>query len=116
MLGPALIRSQVVEVRYPREKRLWAAPWMMKPFHHAALSVHRVVRLIQERARHGHRWGFEPRLPARFFVLKPRAHTVAVGLPCGVGDMSGTVASPLAQGPHPHTLPRSPPGPSGMPR
>ena len=46
MLGPALIRYQVVEVRYPREKRLLAAPWMMKPFHHEELSVHRVVRLI----------------------------------------------------------------------
>lgn len=116
MLGPALLRSQVVEVRSPRETRVWAAPWMRNPVPHAALAVHRVGRVIQERARHGPRWGVEPRLPARFFVLTPRAHPVAVGLPGGVGDMSGTVASPLAQGQPPPTLPRSPPGPSGRPR
>ncbi len=41
MLGPTLIRYQVVEVRQPREKRLLASPWMMKPFQQNPQSARR---------------------------------------------------------------------------
>jgi len=34
-------------------------------------------------------------------VLEPAPGALPVGLPCGVGDMVGTVASPLAQRTHP---------------
>jgi hypothetical protein len=33
MLGPTLIRHQVIQVRQPRQERLLAATWMVKPFH-----------------------------------------------------------------------------------
>src|SRR5713101_7102855 len=92
MLGATLIRDQVVQVREPRQKRLLAATWVMKPFHREQFPVNRVMRLIQERTRHGHLRVCEHRIPAGFLVLKPLAHPVAVGLPCGVGDMVGKAA------------------------
>src|SRR5439155_25193251 len=45
VLGPTLIRHQVVQVRQPREKGLLAAAWMMKPFHREQLAVDGVVGL-----------------------------------------------------------------------
>ena len=33
MLGPTLIRHQVIQVCQPREKRLLASTWMMEPLH-----------------------------------------------------------------------------------
>jgi len=47
MLGSTLIRYQVVEVRQPREKRLLAASWVMKPFHREQLPIDGVVGLIE---------------------------------------------------------------------
>jgi hypothetical protein len=54
MLSPALIRNQVVEVREPCQTRLLAAVGMMKPFHGEELPLEGVMRLIQQRAGHGH--------------------------------------------------------------
>jgi len=107
VLGPTLIGDEVVEVGQPRETRLWTATGMMEPFHREQLPLDGVVGLIQEGAGDGPLRVCEDRLPARFRVLKPLAHPVAVGLPCGVGDMLGNVTSPLAQGKHPPALPRS---------
>jgi len=40
------------------------------------------------------------RIPAGFLVLQPLAHTVAVGLPCGVGDVVDKVPWSLAERKH----------------
>ena len=74
---------------------------MMEALHHEELPVNRVMGLIQQGAGHRHLRVCEDRIPACFLGLKPLAHTVAVGLPCGMGDMVGKVASPLAQSKHP---------------
>ena len=57
--------------------------------------------LIQKRAGRWHLRVCEDRIPACFLVLEPSPGALPVGLPCGVGDMVGTVASPLAQRTHP---------------
>ena len=80
---------------------------MMEACHREQLPLDGVVGLLQEGAGDGHRRVCEDRIPARFLVLKPLAHPVAVGLPCGVGDRLGNVTSPLAQGKPPQALPRS---------
>src|SRR5437016_1811279 len=54
MLGSTLIRDEVVQMCEPREKRLLAPAWVVKPFHREQFPVNRVMRLIQERTRHGH--------------------------------------------------------------
>jgi hypothetical protein len=92
MLRAPLIRDQVIQVRQPREKRLLTAPRMMESLHHEELPLDGVMRLIEQRTGHGHLWVFKDGIPACFLGLKSLAHTVAVGLPCGVGDMGGKVA------------------------
>jgi len=101
MLGTTLIGDQVIQMSQPCEKRLLTAAWMVKRFHHEQFPFDRMMGLIQQRAGHGHPRICEHRIPAGFLGLKPLAHTVAVGLPCGMGDMVGKVASPLAQSTHP---------------
>ena len=66
MLGPTLIRDEVVQMREAREKRLLAASWMVKPLHSKQLSFDGVMRLIQEGTRHGHLRVCEHRIPAGF--------------------------------------------------
>jgi hypothetical protein len=39
MLSPTLIRNEVVQVLEPLQKRLLAAPWVMKPFHGEQFGV-----------------------------------------------------------------------------
>jgi len=46
VLGPTLIRHQVVEVCQPCEKRLLAATWMVKPLHREEFPLDGVVGLI----------------------------------------------------------------------
>ena len=46
MLGPTLIGHQVVEVCQPREKRLWAATWMMEPLHREQFPRNGVMGLV----------------------------------------------------------------------
>jgi hypothetical protein len=46
MLGPALIRHQVVQMRQPCEKRLLTAAGMMKPLHGKQFPLNGVVRLV----------------------------------------------------------------------
>jgi hypothetical protein len=65
---------------------------MMEALHHEELPLDGVMCLIEQRTGHGHLWVFQDGIPAGFLGLKPLAHTVAVGLPCGVGDMGGKVA------------------------
>ena len=81
MLGSTLIRYQVVEVREPSEKRLLAAPWMMKPFHHEELAVKSVMGLIQEGAGHWHLGVCEDHIPPRLLLVEPAPDALAVGFP-----------------------------------
>ena len=74
---------------------------MMEALHHEELPVHSVMRLIEQRTGHGHLRVCKDGIPAGFLVLKPLAHTVAVGRSCRGGDVVRKVASPLAQGKHP---------------
>ena len=92
MQGPALVRDQVVQVRQPREKRLLIAVWMMKRFHHEQLPLDGVVGLIQQGAGHGHLRVGKDRIPARFLVLHPASHALAIGWPRGGGDVIDKMA------------------------
>jgi hypothetical protein len=65
MLGAPLIRHQVVQVSQAGEKRLLAAPGMMKAFHGEQFPLNGVMRLIKQRARHRHLGVFEYSIPAR---------------------------------------------------
>ncbi len=65
MLGPTLVGYQVVQVGQSCEKRLLAATGMMEAFHCEQFPLDGVMRLIQERAGHGHLRVFEHRIPAR---------------------------------------------------
>jgi hypothetical protein len=58
MLGTTLIRHQVVRVRQPDKKCLWAPLEMMEAFHREQLPVDGVMGLIQQRAgaRHWPPW------------------------------------------------------------
>ncbi len=47
MLGPTLIRDEVIQVREPCEKRLLAPFRMMKSFHRKQFSLDGVMRLIE---------------------------------------------------------------------
>lgn len=46
MLGAALIWDEGVQVGEPREKRLLAPAWMVKPFHREQFPLDGIVRLI----------------------------------------------------------------------
>ena len=84
MLGAALIRNQVVQVRQPAQKRLLAPLGMMEAFHHEQLPLDGVVGLIQQGARHGHLRVFKDGIPAGLLVLKPASHPLAIGRPAVV--------------------------------
>ena len=92
MLGSTLIRYQVVQVCQPRQKRLLAAAWMVKRFHHKQFPVHGIMRLIKQRAGDRHLRVFEDRIPPRFLGLKPLSHARTIDLPGGVGDVIGKPA------------------------
>jgi hypothetical protein len=47
VLGPTLIRDQVVEVGQPCQKRLLTSTWMMEAFHREQFPLDGVVGLIQ---------------------------------------------------------------------
>jgi hypothetical protein len=66
MLGPTLIRYQVVWVCQPREKRLLTSLWVMKPFHGEQFPLDGIMRLIQERAGHWHLGVCKDGIPAAF--------------------------------------------------
>jgi hypothetical protein len=46
MLSPALLGDQVVQVCWPREKRLLVATGMMEPLHHEEFPLDGVVGLV----------------------------------------------------------------------
>ena len=81
MLGAPLLGHQVVQVSQAGEKRLLAAPWVMKAFHGEQFPLHRVMRLIEQRARHRHLRVFQDRIPARLLGLPPAPPTRAIGWP-----------------------------------
>src|SRR5215471_804693 len=92
MLGAPLIRDQVVQVGQPREKRLLAAPWVMKAFHGEQFPLESVMGLIEHRARYRHLGVCEHRIPPRLLVLHPAPHTFPVGRPSHGGDVVSEVA------------------------
>jgi hypothetical protein len=46
MLGPTLIRHQIIEVDQPREKGMLASTWMVQAFHGEQFPFNGVVGLI----------------------------------------------------------------------
>ena len=76
VLGPTLIRDQIIEVRQPGQKRLLAALGMMEPLHGEELPLNGVMGLIQQRAGRGHLWVFEDSIPPRLLVLEPAPDAV----------------------------------------
>jgi hypothetical protein len=90
--GPALIRDQVVQVRQAGEKRRLTATGMVEAFHGEEFAVNGVMGLVQQRAHRRHLWVFEHRIPARFLVLKPAPHALAMRSSHRRGDVSGKVA------------------------
>ena len=111
MLGPALIRHQVVEVCQPYEKRLLASTWMVKPLHREEFPLEGVVGLIQQSAGHRYLRVFKHCIPARLLVLEPTSYALSVGHPCAVRHAIGKVAEPLTQRKYPQALTLSCPGP-----
>jgi hypothetical protein len=108
MLGAALIRYQVVQVRQPCEKCLLAPVRMVEAFHHKQLSVDRVMGLIQQGAGHRYTGVFEHRIPARFLGLEPLLHAFAVGRSSRVGDVLRNAAQLLAECKHTSTFALAP--------
>ena len=104
MLGPTLIRDEVVQMGEPREKRLLAPTWMMEALHREQFPLDGVMGLIQQRAGHGHLGVCEDRIPARLLLLEPAPDTLAVGVPRAVCHVVGKVAEPLAQRKHPQAF------------
>jgi hypothetical protein len=104
VLGPALIRDEVVQVRQSRQKRLLAALGIMEPLHGEQFPLDGVVGLIQEGAGDGHLGVLKDHIPARLLGLHPAPDALPVGFPCGVGDAVHKAAEPLAQGHHTQTL------------
>jgi len=100
VLGAALIRYEVLQVRQPREKRLLAPFGVMEAFHREPLPLDSVVGLISQGAGHRHLRICEHRIPARFLLLNPAPHARAIGCPSRGGDVIGKVAQPLAQRKH----------------
>src|SRR4029453_5762599 len=97
MLSPTLIRDQVVQVGEPREKRLLASFWMMKPFHRKQFSLDGVMRLIEQCAVHGHLGVCKHRIPTRLLLLEPAPDAFPVGGPSrrsDVVDKMGATAGP----------------------
>ena len=64
VLGPTLIRDEVVQVRESREKRLLAAPGMMKALHYEQFPLDGVMGLIQQGTRGRHLWVCKDHIPA----------------------------------------------------
>jgi hypothetical protein len=104
MLGPTLIRHQVVQVRQPREKRLLAPLRMMEALHREQLPLDSVMGLIQEGAGRGHLRVGEDCIPAGLLVLEPAPDALPVGRPSRTRDVVGNMAEPLAQRKHAHAL------------
>src|SRR4051812_31170362 len=104
MLGPTLIRNEVIEVREPRQKRLLAPVWMMKSFHSEQFPLDGIVGLIEQGAGHRHLRVCKHRIPACLLVLEPAPPPLAIGLPCHSGDIIGKVAEPLTQRKHSQAL------------
>jgi hypothetical protein len=63
VLGPTLIRDQVIQVRQPDPKYLLASIGVMEPFHREQFPLDGIMRLIQERAGHRHLGTFKDGIP-----------------------------------------------------
>jgi len=91
VLGPTLIRDEVIQVREPREKRLLAPAWVVQPLHRKQFPLDGIMGLIQQGASDGHLRVGEDRIPAHLFVLEPAPDAHAVGRPSRGGAVVGTV-------------------------
>jgi hypothetical protein len=105
MLGPALIRHQVVQMCQSAKKCLLAATWMMEPLHHEEFPLDGVVGLIEQGTGHWYLRVCEYRIPAGLLLLEPLPHACTIGRSSRDGDVVGKAASPLAQRKHPPALP-----------
>jgi hypothetical protein len=104
MLGPALIRDEVVQVGESREKRLLAATGMMEALHGEQFPLDGVMGLIQQGTGRGHLRGREHHIPPRLLLLQPAPHPFAIGCSSRGGDVIDKMASPLTQRKHAHAL------------
>jgi hypothetical protein len=100
MLGPTLIGDQVIQMSQPCEKRLLTAAWMVKRFHHEQFPFDRMMGLIQQRAGHGHPRIFAHRIPARFLLVYPVPHALAIGRSSRSADVNRKATQPLAECKH----------------
>jgi hypothetical protein len=84
----------------PRQKRLLAPAWIVKPFHREQLPLDGIVGLIEQGARHRHLGGFEHRIPARFFALELLSYALAIGRSGRSGDVSRKATQSLPECKH----------------
>jgi hypothetical protein len=115
MLGSMVIGHQVVQRGESREKRLWAAVWVMAPFPREALPLAGVMGLLSQGGRHRHLGGCQPGLPARCLCLAPAPAALPVSHPGAVRYVVGTVAAPWPSGTHAPALALARSGPPGGP-
>jgi hypothetical protein len=113
VLGPTLIRHQVIQVRAPRQTRLLAPGWRMDPVHREQRPRDGMVGLSQQGAGGGQLRVGEDHRPACLLVLKPASHARAVGRSRRVGDVVRNVPSPLAERQHLQAFARPRPVPQG---
>jgi hypothetical protein len=92
VLGPTLIRHQVVQVCQPCEKRLLAPFGMMEPVHREQLALESLVGLIEQGAGDRHLRVFEHRIPPCSLLLEAAPDMLPVGHPCAVRHVAGKVA------------------------
>ena len=111
---PTLRGDDGVQVRAPRQKRLWTAPGMGHPLHRAQVPREGVVGVSEQGAGQRPLGGCEPGIPAGLLGLKPAPSPRPLGAPRRGGPMRGTTASPQAARPPPHALPRSGAVPPGL--
>lgn len=96
---PTLRGDDGVQVRAPRQKRLWTAPGMGHPLHRAQVPREGVVGVSEQGAGQRPLGGCEPGIPAGLLGLKPAPSPRPLGAPRRGGPMLGTTASPLAAPP-----------------
>jgi|SoiMethySBSTD1v2_1073268.scaffolds.fasta_scaffold1899612_1 hypothetical protein len=92
MLSPALKVDQVVPVREPRQKRLFTATGMVKPFHRKQFLLDSVVRLIHQSTGHGHLGVFKHRVPAYLLLLESAPDALPISHPCSLRHIVSKVA------------------------
>lgn len=98
------------------QNHLWAPGWRMAAFQHPPVPLDGMMGLIPERRGHRPTRGFAPRRPARFLVVAPWPHAVAVGRPRRAHEGVRHAAPLLAEGTPPQACVLSTPMPQGIER